>query len=129
MTATFIQTEQEFQDAVADLAQLLEWRRAHFRPAIAAKGYRTPVQYDAAGFPDLVLIRPPRVIFAEMKSEKGRVSEPQREWLRDLGACPGVESYTWRPSHWFDIELILARDPEQLTMTSNSTSAPVSWGR
>ena len=106
MTIAFLQTEQEFQDAVADLAQL-----------------RTPVAYDAAGFPDLVLIRPPRVIFAEMKSEKGRVTEPQREWLADLAACSGVESYNWRPSHWFDIELILARDPEQLSLTSNSTAA------
>ena len=58
-----------------------------------------------------MLTRPPRLIFAEMKSAKGRVSEAQRDWLDDLDACPGVESYTWRPSDWFDIELILARDP------------------
>jgi hypothetical protein len=118
----FKQTEAQFQDAVVDYAQALDWRVAHFMPARAAKGYRTPVQYDAAGFPDLVLTRRPRVIFAEMKSQTGRLSATQREWLADLAACPGVESYTWRPSDWFDIELVLARDPEQLSLTTTSNS-------
>jgi hypothetical protein len=122
----FKQTEAQFQDAVANLAKLLGWRRAHFRSGLAAKGYRTPVQYDGAGYPDLTLVRPPRVVFAEMKSQTGRLSETQREWLADLAACPGIESYVWRPGDWFDIELILARDPEQLSMTVNSTGATFS---
>jgi hypothetical protein len=83
------------------------------------------VQYDGAGYPDLTLVRPPRVVFAEMKSQTGRLSETQREWLADLAACPGIESYVWRPNDWFSIETILARDPEQLslTTTTNSTGA------
>lgn len=123
MAVQFQQTEAEFQDAVADYAQRLGWRRAHFRPARAAQTHRTPVQYDATGFHDLVLVRPPRVIFAEMKLQKGRVTKAQQDWLADLAACPGVESHVWRPSDWFDIELTLAHDPEQLTLTSNSTAA------
>lgn len=53
-----------------------------------------------AGYPDLTLVRPPRVVFAELKSEKGRVSAAQEETLALLGDCPGVETYLWRPSDW-----------------------------
>ena len=61
------------------------------------------------GFPDLVLLRAPRVIFAELKSQKGRLSDDQRRWLEVLGGCPGVETYCWRPSDWPTITGVLAR--------------------
>jgi hypothetical protein len=48
------------------------WRAAHFRPARTAKGWRTPVAADGAGFPDLVLVRRTRIVAAELKS--GRVT-------------------------------------------------------
>src|SRR5437867_2540828 len=51
---------------------------------------------SAAGFPDYVLARE-RVIFAELKTEKGKPSEFQREWLGGLRAA-GAEAYLWRPS-------------------------------
>jgi hypothetical protein len=118
-----LQSEQQFQDAVAAMARYLGWKVAHFRPARAAKGWRTLAQYDAAGYPDLTMCRPPRVIFAEMKSQRGLVSSRQKEWLTSLGECPAIESYVWRPADWRDIEQILARDPRQLMITSNSTGA------
>ena len=58
------------------------------------------------GFPDLVLVRPPRLIFAELKATGGRVSRPQRGWLTDLEAT-GVEVYLWWPSDRPTIERIL----------------------
>jgi hypothetical protein len=53
---------------------------------------------SAPGFPDLVLVRPPRLIFAELKSETGKVTDAQQAWLALLEACPGCEVYTWRPA-------------------------------
>ena len=61
------------------------------------------------GFPDMVLVRPPRVIFAELKTGKGRLTAGhvgrsgrwvtgQQEWLEALRQCPGVETYLWRPA-------------------------------
>jgi hypothetical protein len=50
-------TEREFQRQVIDLARLLGWRCAHFRPGRTARGWRTPVQADGAGFPDLQPVR------------------------------------------------------------------------
>ena len=53
-----IAPEEAFLQQVMDFAKIQGWRRAHFRPAKTAKGWRTPVSGDAKGFPDLLLIRP-----------------------------------------------------------------------
>lgn len=47
----------------------------------------------ATGFPDLMALAPGKVAFLEMKSAKGRLSEPQVEWidrLSDMGFPCGV---------------------------------------
>jgi hypothetical protein len=59
---------------------------------------------SAAGFPDLVLARDAEVIFAELKSEKGRISDDQKTWLATLGTA--AEVHVWRPS---DLDSALAR--------------------
>ena len=41
--------------------------------------------------------RHPRVVFAELKRETGKLTPAQTEWLDDLAAA-GVETYLWRPS-------------------------------
>lgn len=99
-------TEQQFQDQVVDLARLLGYRVAHFRPARTEKGWRTPVAADGAGWPDLVLAKAGRLIFAELKSQRGRLSDDQHAWLDALRAA-GAEAYVWRPSQFDDIETTL----------------------
>jgi hypothetical protein len=106
-------TEADFQVAVIKLAQYLGYKVAHFRGVrvLRANGnirYQTPVQADGKGFPDLVLTRPGRLIFAELKSEKGVLSPEQREWLEAVEAG-GAEAYTWRPGDWDDIQALLTR--------------------
>ena len=54
--------------------------------------------HSPAGFPDLVLVRPPRLVFAELKAGRGQPTALQRTWLKRLGQCPGVEAYLWKPS-------------------------------
>ena len=39
--------------------------------------------------PRLVLVRPPRVILAELKSETGKLTPEQRVWIVTLAACGG----------------------------------------
>lgn len=65
---------------------------------------RTP--RNAAGLPDLILVRRPRVVWAELKSERGRLTDEQKAWLADLGAS-GQECHVWRPSDWPTIERVL----------------------
>ena len=50
------------------------------------------------------MVRGQRLIFSELKSQKGRVSPAQEEWLSRLGEVP-IEVYTWRPSHWSSGEI------------------------
>lgn len=92
-------TESQLQDAVIELARLLGYRVAHFRPAKTEQGWRTPVQGDGKGFPDLVLARPGRLIFLELKSKVGRLTVEQRAWLELLGAA-GAEAFTACPDQW-----------------------------
>ena len=98
--------EAEFQKAIIELAHLYGWAVAHFRSAMTQRGnWVTPLQGDAKGFPDLVLVRD-GVIFAELKSEKGKLTPEQQEWI-DLLKAAGQEVYVWRPSDRDDIEVIL----------------------
>lgn len=85
--------EKGFQQAIIDLARALQWHVYH--PFDSRR--------SEAGFPDLTLVRPPYVIFAEIKTERGRMSIDQVKWMQLLNRCPGVEYYQWRPSQWLAI--------------------------
>ena len=79
--------EADFQRQVLDLARIFGWRAYH--PMLS--------KWSERGFPDLTLIRPPRVVFAELKRAKGLTTVFQDEWAQLLSACPGVEYFLWRP--------------------------------
>jgi hypothetical protein len=91
-------TEDELQDWIVGTARLLGWRIFHARVARTATGWRTAVSYDGAGFPDLVLVRE-RLVFAEIKLERGRLSPEQVVWL-DVLREAGQEVHVWRPADW-----------------------------
>ena len=86
-------TEKQFEAQVKDLAKIFGWMYYHTWKSV----------FSPKGFPDCVLVRQPRLIFAELKSEKGKVSSEQRAWLDALGKLVNVEVYLWRPD---DIETI-----------------------
>jgi len=106
-------TGTELQDATAHLAQFCGWRVAHFRPAKTDKGWRTACQYDAKGFPDLVMVRD-RLVFVEIKRKVESLSTEQKLWrvllLAICALAPDIVQYfVWRPADWHDgtIERIL----------------------
>jgi hypothetical protein len=96
-------TEAQFQQIVLDLANMSRWMTYHTHDS--RKSHK--------GFPDLTLVRPPRVIFAELKGDgaygKRGLTREQAVWVDALQACPGVEAYVWRPDDLNDIATILAR--------------------
>ena len=102
-------TEADWQKTVIDYAHMQGWIVAHFRPARTEKGWRTAVSADGKGFPDLVLVRPPRVIFSEIKGATGELSYNQIPWWQALAQCPGIEYYVWRPRDWGTVQWVLAR--------------------
>jgi hypothetical protein len=82
-------------------------------PARAPAGLGVPTGpgasiHSPAGFPDLVLCRPPRLVVAELKTATGKATLAQQEWLAALGACTGVEAALWRPADWSLIDATLA---------------------
>lgn len=89
-------TEAEFLAQVLDLAHVLGYRVAHFRPALTGRGWRTPVQGDGAGFPDLILVGRGRVIAAELKRETAKATDEQLAWLTAFTEA-GIATYVWRP--------------------------------
>lgn len=98
-------TEGEFQGQVIHLAMLLGWQVNHQRPAQVGGRWLTATQ-GHTGFPDLVLAHPTRgVIFAELKTQRGRLSPHQQAWQHALIAG-GAECYVWRPDQ---LDTITAR--------------------
>ena len=90
-------TEKQFESQVKDLAKTFGWLYYHTWRSI----------HSPAGFPDCVLVKEGRIIFAELKDEKGKVSEQQFEWLEALGKAK-AEVYVFRPSDFDKIVGILS---------------------
>lgn len=102
--------EAELQRAVIDCARWLGWRVSFTHRS----------DHSPAGYPDLTLVRnrppaPPCVLWVELKSDRGRLSDDQRAWLGDLasveaaamalGAPALIGVYCWRPADWHSGEI------------------------
>jgi hypothetical protein len=92
-------TERDLREQVRDLCNLTGWKMYFSWTSI----------HSPRGFPDLVLANPEkqRVIFAELKSEKGKVTPEQQEWLDVLKQC-GAEVFVWHPEDFEEIVRLLA---------------------
>ena len=100
-------SESGFMRQVVELATILGWSTAHFRPAQTAKGWRTPVSGDLGkGWPDLTLVRGERIIFAELKRDNGKLTPDQERVLNVLGGT-GAEVRVWFPADFDRIAEIL----------------------
>ena len=91
-------TERQFQAAIIDLARWTGWRWYHTHDS----------RRSVAGFPDLTLVRDTRLMFAELKAERGKVSGDQQAWIDALRAA-GADVRVWRPGDWNEIEQTLRR--------------------
>jgi hypothetical protein len=95
MSATI--TERDLTGYVRDVAKALGWRRYHTWLS----------RNSPSGFPDEVLVRPPRLIFAELKSDRGKLSPDQQAWLEDLREVPCLEVHVWTPAQMDEIAEVL----------------------
>ena len=98
-------TEKEFQRWVLLYAKAHGWLCYHTFDS----------RRSQAGFPDLVLVRMAssyslgRVLFCELKSERGQLTLEQKEWGETLNTVGGnVEYHCWKPSDLAAIENVLA---------------------
>ena len=96
-------SEADFTNQILQWAKVYGWRRFHVRSSgRMSNGHAIPTVQGDAGFPDLVLCKPPRIIFAELKVGKNFVSQRQQWWLTQLANC-SVEVYEWHPKQWSEI--------------------------
>ena len=131
--------EAAWQYTVVGVARLYGWRIFH-APA-GGKGGRADREQlpEGRGFPDLVMVRGPRLVFAELKTRTGKLGPGQEEWLHAFavvgdaveslrlaalaangGALPlachppaSVEAYLWRPADFEDVHAVLGRGQER----------------
>lgn len=82
-------TEKDLQSLVLDVARIAGWRHYHTFNS----------KHSASGFPDLVFVGHGRIVFAELKSETGKLSDKQKLWIEDL-LKNGAEVHVWRPRDW-----------------------------
>jgi hypothetical protein len=101
-----LQREDGFQGQVMELAQLRGWLVVHLENIQTAAGsWTVGVSPDGEGFPDTLLVRD-RIVFAELKTEEGRLSPKQKLW-RDALRAAKQEYYLWRPRDFPLIERVL----------------------
>lgn len=93
--------EDDLLRGVLDIMRMFGYRTLHLRPARTSKGWRTPVQGDGEGWPDVFAVRGHRLVAAELKSKRGAVTVEQTAWLVQLRAA-GVETFVWRPEDFPD---------------------------
>lgn len=108
--ALVLEDEESWLSWVIDRAVWSRWRYYHTRRSTGS----------VAGFPDLCLVRGPRLVFAELKTDspRSRLSADQREWADDLEAVGDAseragglrvpEWYVWRPRDRALITAVLA---------------------
>lgn len=90
-------SEKAFMGRVIERAKLHGWRVYHTHDS----------RRSEKGFPDLVLVKNGRCVFAELK--RSRAESPTAEqvaWLADLAAC-GLPAHLWTPEAWDEIEATL----------------------
>ena len=106
-------SEAQFQRQVEDLAAIYGWQWMHIRPGLNQRGtWRTPISGAmGAGWPDLVLVKADRMIFAELKSERGKLTASQVKVLNALEAT-GHQVFCWHPSDWDNIVEVLGRESQ-----------------
>lgn len=91
--------EKQFQSQVRTIAGLYGWLEH--------------VVYDSrhspSGWPDVTLLRDGHMVCLELKSENGRVTPTQKQFLDELNQVPGIDAGVYRPSQLQDIADILSR--------------------
>lgn len=108
-------SEAHFQQQVLGLAGFYGWTAYHTHDS----------RRSQPGFPDLVLVRSSELVFAELKTDGGRVRPEQKVWLAALSAISlqlrhdldqldhdsplALDVYLWRPRDFDDIHARLAR--------------------
>ena len=105
-------SERDFKNTIVKFARDCGWLVHHDLPSQRANGsWATATQGDS-GFPDLVLVhpgnanRPPLLVFAELKTQRGKTTAGQEQWLEALWNNNQI-AFIWRPNQMPEICTLL----------------------
>ena len=87
-------TESELQSAIIEYAELMGWRLYH-----VTNVHKKLRSHTSVGFPDLCMVRRGRLVFAELKNAKEKLSPDQEQWQIRLVQTT-AEYHVWRPADW-----------------------------
>ena len=108
-----LMSERDLKNQIVAFARSYGWLVHHDLPSQRANGtWATATQGDS-GFPDLVLVHPgnpakrlpAQIIYAELKTQRGKLTAGQQQWLDALQAA-GQTALVWRPS---DLQEVLTK--------------------
>lgn len=102
--AQWAMTEEELLWGTMSMAVPLGWEVFHTwdsRSTLREAKVALARGINWSGFPDLCLLRVPRLVVMELKSQKGRIDPRQQMWIDGLVSC-GIEAGIYRPTQWFD---------------------------
>lgn len=105
------QTVRAFAQEVKAYAEQQGWRVLHDGTARVPKpcrscGVAADPDRAALHLPHLILVRRPRILFVELRSERGEGSARRIAFMAELATC-GQEVVKWRPSSWRGIIHVL----------------------
>lgn len=104
-------TEAVYQAVIVKVARHHGWHVVHtYRTKVGPGQWRTATTEN--GVPDLMLMRPPSLVFLEVKAQKGTAAPEQIAWIADAQACTGVEAYIVRPTDWSSVAELLTAGSE-----------------
>lgn len=92
--------ENAFRDAVKAYAERRGWKVMFHWSSL----------HSPAGWPDLFMLRDQRMVVAELKVGRGKLTDAQVKWLDAFRWLDkGAEVYVWKPDQWDDgtIEKVL----------------------
>ena len=97
-------SERAFQKSVERECKVYGWDYYHISDS------RTVSAACGKGFPDLVIMRPPYLMFVELKLEHNQPTDDQKRWIIGLRNC-GQESFVLTPNRFEEFISVL-RHPQ-----------------
>jgi hypothetical protein len=104
-------TEKEWQATLVAALEVFGYVVEHTYPLLTKQGiWRTGSTLK--GKPDLIALRPPRLLAIEVKTDRGRLEEAQRAVLSLYALIPNARAWVLRPRDDWSLIQAWMRDPK-----------------
>lgn len=103
-------TETEWQRTLVGALNTFGWHHMHVRRTVG-RGKQWTTSTSAKGWPDLVALRGPWLVAIEVKTDVGKITPEQIEWLHRFSLLAGGRAWVIRPGDDWDTIVGWLRNP------------------